>query len=114
MRAIWSCGDGSNEQEIKFVGVERYPKLNASPLGNYLAMYRDGVEILDIHNGYKHIHTIDVDNTFFDWSPDERKLIFSNPPQVSIYRINGEKLKDMASLNLVYAWWLSMRVVAVL
>ena len=88
-------GDGSDEQEIKFVGVERYPKLNASPLGNYLAMYRDGVEILDIHNGYKHIHTIDVDNTFFDWSPDEGKLIF---------RINGEKLKDMASLNLVYAW----------
>ena len=97
-------GDGSDEQEIKFVGVERYPKLNASPLGNYLAMYRDGVEILDIHNGYKHIHTIDVDNTFFDWSPDERKLVLQTSSGVELYTRAGVKVRGITNLRLIDTW----------
>jgi hypothetical protein len=97
-------GDGSNEQEIKFVGVERYPKLNASPLGNYLAMYRDGVEILDIHNGYKHIHTIDVDNTFFDWSPDEGKLVLQTNQGVVLYDRSGNKIKTISALTYALHW----------
>ena len=97
-------GDGSNEQEIKFVGVERYPKLNASPLGNYLAMYRDGVEILDIHNGYAHIHTIEVDNTFFDWSPDEGKLVLQTSNGVELYTRDGVKVRDITNLRNANTW----------
>ena len=97
-------GDGSNEQEIKFVGVERYPKLNASPLGHYLAMDRDGVEIMDIHDGYKHIHTIDVDSTFFDWSPDEGELVFQTSNGVELYTRAGVKVRDITKLRTANTW----------
>jgi len=98
-------GDGGNEREIRHLGSELYPRLNASPGGTYLAMGGlGGVEILAVHSGHTTVAQLPVENSFFDWGPDEEKLVFQTPNGVEIYTRDGAKVRDITSLRLVYAW----------
>ena len=100
--------DGSNEQTIKHVGRERYPKMNASPSGNYLAMTGGaGWEILDIHNGYNVSSEIDTTTQTleFDWSPNEAKIFLQESGRaVALYNRNGTKIRDLSNLDYAFAW----------
>ena len=103
--------DGKNESILMDVGVERYPRMNASPSGNYLAMTDGhGLGIFDVHNGYAKVSQINVDDaygalTFFDWSPDEGSLIINTETgHIGIYSRGGVGPELLSSLEYIYAW----------
>ncbi|MGE4169892.1 MAG: hypothetical protein AB7F28_04150 [Candidatus Margulisiibacteriota bacterium] len=102
-------GDGGNEHVVVDTRDFVYSSFNGSPSGNYVAM--DAGSRVDIYNAsFQKVSTIVVGGEgtsiqSYDWSPDEENLVIQTQGgPVSIYSRLGEKIRDMSSIDYVYAW----------
>ena len=92
--------DGGNESAVLHLGQEKFPQINASPGGKYVALWNSyEIDVYDIDAGYKKISrilSIDYPNegriNSIDWSPNENRIIIYDNEITSLYSIKGRNL----------------------
>ena len=100
--------DGSNEHTVKSLGEFQNSPINVSPLGNFIA-YNDGGDLAILDKNYNRIASIPWNSEghnlyFFDWSPDETKIILNVDSNNFLYGRDGQKIRNLASISYIPFW----------